>query len=60
MPQSRLNPRCVAHKSTGGILPKIPEPVDLVGNAPLPLTLNTVALPLTGGRVWVRVRQIIS
>jgi len=34
----------VAHKSTGGVLPWTPEPVDPVGN-PVPLTPNTVALP---------------
>jgi hypothetical protein len=33
----------VVHKSTGGILPSIPEPVDTVGNA-APLKSNTVAL----------------
>jgi hypothetical protein len=32
----------VVHKSTGGITPSIPEPVDLVGNAAL-LKSNTVA-----------------
>jgi hypothetical protein len=32
----------VVHKSTGGISPSIPEPVDPVGNA-APLTSNTVA-----------------
>ncbi len=37
--------RGVAHKSTGGILPKFPAPVDPVGNAPERLTLNTVAHP---------------
>ncbi len=45
MPHSRLSHRRVVHKSTGGILPKIPAPVDLVGNAPPRLTPNTVALP---------------
>ena len=34
----------VAHKSTGGVLPWTPQPVDPVGN-PVPLTPNTVALP---------------
>jgi hypothetical protein len=44
----RLNRRrSVAHKSTGGILPAIPVPVDPVGNAP-PLTSNTVAPPDQG------------
>ena len=37
----------VAHKSTAGVLPWTPQPVDPVGN-PVPLTPNTVALP-TGG-----------
>ena len=36
--------RRVTHKSTGGILEPIPEPVDPVGNAPDYLTNNTVAL----------------
>jgi len=40
----RLNRNRVVHKSTGGMLPSIPAPVDPVGNAP-PLTTNTVALP---------------
>ena len=44
MPKPNLSRRRVVHKSTGGIPPKFPEPVDLVGNAP-PLTPNTVALP---------------
>ena len=35
----------VAHKSTGGTLTSIPEPVDPVGNASHRLTNNTVALP---------------
>jgi hypothetical protein len=42
-------PAVVAHKSTGGILNSFPEPVDPVGNAPHPLTNNTVALPLGQG-----------
>ena len=37
----------VAHKSTGGVLPWTPQPVDPVGN-PVPLTPNTVALPSWG------------
>ena len=40
----RVNDRRVAHKSTGGIPPKIPTPVGSVGNAPNHLTPNTVAL----------------
>ena len=43
----RVNDRRVAHKSTGGIPPKIPTPVDPVGNAPNHLTPNTVALSAT-------------
>jgi hypothetical protein len=39
----RVNDRRVAHKSTGGIPPKIPTPVGSVGNAPNHLTTNTVA-----------------
>ena len=45
MAQSRVSRRRAAHKSTGGILPKIPMPVDPVGNAPNHLTTNTVAYP---------------
>jgi hypothetical protein len=37
----------VAHKSTGGTLTSIPQPVDPVGNASHRLTNNTVALPYT-------------
>jgi hypothetical protein len=40
----RVNERRVAHKSTGGIPPKISTPVGPVGNAPNHLTPNTVAL----------------
>jgi hypothetical protein len=43
---SRLNKQSnshrVVHKSTGGTLHPLPEPVDLVGNA-APLLSNTVA-----------------
>ena len=46
MRSHRLDNR-VAHKSTGGVLPWTPEPVDPVGN-PVPLTPNTVALPTWG------------
>ena len=56
MPKSRLTepssaanhayPPVVAHKSTGGTLNSIPEPVDPVGNASHHLTDNTVALSL--------------
>jgi hypothetical protein len=35
--------RRVAHKSTGGVLPWTPEPVDPVGNPPHCLTPSTVA-----------------
>jgi hypothetical protein len=40
--RKQLTGRRVVHKSTGGILPSIPEPVDAVGNA-APLKSNTVA-----------------
>jgi hypothetical protein len=40
--RKQLTGRRVVHKSTGGILPSIPEPVDPVGNA-APLKSNTVA-----------------
>ena len=42
MTRNQTEPRRVAHKSTGGVLHSIPEPVDPVGNAPS-LTFNTVA-----------------
>jgi hypothetical protein len=50
----------VVHKSTGGVLPWTPQPVDPVGN-PLTLTANTVALPSWGEakketlRGWMRI-----
>src|SRR5216683_4728445 len=40
----KLKSRRVVHKSTGGMLNPIPEPVDPVGNAPSS-SLNTVAHP---------------
>ncbi len=44
MRRSRVSShRRVTHKSTGGILKHLPEPVDPVGNAPNYLTTNTVA-----------------
>jgi hypothetical protein len=52
MRRSRVsNHRCVTHKSTGGILKPIPEPVDPVGNAPNHLTTNTVALFLNRSKL---------
>jgi hypothetical protein len=51
MPGTRTpSTRRVVHKSTGGTLPSIPQPVDLVGNAARPsktppLTSLTVAHP---------------
>ena len=54
MAQSRVSRRRVAHKSTGGILPKIPMPVDPVGNAPNYLTTNTVAYPF-----WYLIRRLV-
>lgn len=53
MPRSRVSRRRVANKSTGGILPKIPAPVDPVGNAPNYLTKNTVAYPSSARAVSV-------
>ena len=60
-PQHRQHPavansaghQVVAHKSTGGTLTSIPQPVDPVGNASPHLTNNTVALPLFCGRGWL-------
>ena len=40
--RKQLRGRRVVHKSIGGILPSVPEPVDAVGNASL-LKSNTVA-----------------
>ena len=40
--RTHVERRRVVHKSTGGTLHSIPEPVDPVGNAPY-LTFNTVA-----------------
>jgi hypothetical protein len=56
-PQHRQHPavansaghQVVAHKSTGGTLTSIPQPVDPVGNASPHLTNNTVALPWSKG-----------
>ena len=39
----KLNNRRVVHKSTGGVRPRTPPPVDPVGNPPPPSPLNTVA-----------------
>src|SRR5216684_2166838 len=44
----KLKSRRVVHKSTGGMLNPIPEPVDPVGNAPSS-SLNTVAHPRAPG-----------
>jgi hypothetical protein len=41
--RKQLTGRRVVHKSIGGILPSVPEPVDPVGNAAR-LKSNTVAL----------------
>src|SRR5271167_4626322 len=41
----KVKSRRVVHKSTGGVLPRTPEPVDPVGNAPPPSPFNTVAHP---------------
>jgi hypothetical protein len=41
----KLKSRRVVHKSTGGVLPRTPEPVDPVGNPPSAASFNTVAHP---------------
>jgi hypothetical protein len=46
MSPDRMSATSVAHKSTGGTLQSLPEPVDPVGDAPDYLTFKTVA-PLT-------------
>ena len=43
MSPDRLSATSVAHKSTGGTLQSLPEPVDPVGDAPDYLTFKTVA-----------------
>jgi hypothetical protein len=54
----RVNDRRVAHKSTGGIPPKIPTPVGPVGNAPSHLTPNTVALPANESLSLTLIRSV--
>ena len=49
MSPDRMSATSVAHKSTGGTLQSLPEPVDPVGDAPDYLTFKTVA-PLSGRR----------
>jgi hypothetical protein len=44
MSPDRMSATSVAHKSTGGTLQSLPEPVDPVGDAPDYLTFKTVAL----------------
>ena len=39
----KLKSRRVVHKSTGGVRPRTPQPVDPVGNPPPTSSLNTVA-----------------
>jgi hypothetical protein len=46
----------VVHKSTGGVPPSIPQPVDPVGNA-APLKPNTVA-PVHGSESSLSLRRI--
>ncbi len=64
MPGTRTpSTRRVVHKSTGGTLPSIPQPVDLVGNAARPskappLTSLTVAHPLNFGPDGPRYRDL--
>jgi hypothetical protein len=43
MSHGRMSASSVAHKSTGGTLQSLPEPVDPAGNAPDYLTFKTVA-----------------
>jgi hypothetical protein len=43
MSPDRMSATSVAHKSTGGTLQSLPEPVDPVGDAPDYLTFKTVA-----------------
>jgi hypothetical protein len=57
---TKLKSRRVVHKSTGGVLPRTPQPVDPVGNPPPPSPLNTVAhLPAAGMRTWHRLQPVI-
>jgi hypothetical protein len=55
MSHARMGASSVAHKSTGGTLQSLPEPVDPVGDAPDYLTFKTVA-PLRQ-RVLLRPRS---
>jgi hypothetical protein len=48
----------VAHKSTGGTLQSLPEPVDPVGDAPDYLTFKTVARLAIQSIVFCTFRQI--
>lgn len=62
MSPDRMSATSVAHKSTGGTLQSLPEPVDPVGDAPDYLTFKTVA-PLRHpvpefSDVFSRVRRI--
>jgi hypothetical protein len=58
----KLKSRRVVHKSTGGVLPRTPEPVDPVGNPPSAASFNTVAHPnpLPTGREGIRKNHIFS
>jgi hypothetical protein len=53
MSPDRMSATSVAHKSTGGTLQSLPEPVDPVGDAPDYLTFKTVA-PLR--HIWTQPR----
>ena len=55
MSPDRMSATSVAHKSTGGTLQSLPEPVDPVGDAPDYLTFKTVA-PLLN--VWHSSREM--
>ncbi len=56
-PRKQLTRRRVAHKSTGGMPPAIPAPVDPLGNAP-GLTPNTVASTLRRGSGQARLAML--
>lgn len=53
MSHARMSASSVAHKSTGGTLQSLPEPVDPVGDAPDYLTFKTVAPLRHQSQIWM-------
>ena len=44
----KLKSRRAVHKSTGGVLPRTPQPVDPVGNPPAPTVASQYSCSPTG------------